>query len=68
MEQAVVFIISGKPVLVILFTKGPMKAGMFLAVREESERVLGVLRMFRNDFGVGDMGGNSFVAVDIRKH
>ena len=59
-----VFIISGKPILVILFTKGPMKAGMFSAVRRESERIFGVLGMFRNDFGISDMRGCSFVAVD----
>ena len=59
-----VFVISGKPVLVILFTKGPMEAGMFSAVREKSERILGVLGMFRNDISVSDMGGGSFVAVD----
>ena len=65
MEWAVVFIISGKPILVILFTKGPMKAlGLFSVVRRESERVLGVLRMFGNDFGISDIGGSSFVAVD----
>ena len=59
-----VFVILGKPILVILFTKGPMKAGMFLAVRGKSERVLGVLGMFGNDFSISDMGGGSFVAVD----
>ena len=59
-----VFIILGKPILVILFTKGPMKAGVFLVVRREGERVFGILRMFRNDFGVSDVGGSSFVAVD----
>ena len=59
-----VVVVSGKSILVIFFTKGPMKAGMFLVVGRESEGVLGVLRMFRNDFGVGDMGGGSFVAVD----
>ena len=64
MEQAVVFVISGKPILVILFTKGPMKAGVFLAVRRESEGIFGVLRVFGNDFGIGDVRGSSFVAVD----
>ena len=59
-----VFIVSGKPILVILFTKGPMKAGMFSVVGRESERVFGVLRMFGNDFSIGDMGGSSFVAID----
>ena len=63
-EWAVVFVISGKSILVILFTKGPMKAGMLLMVRRESEGVLGILRMFGNDFGIGDMGGGSFVTVD----
>ena len=63
-EWAVVFVVSGKPILVILFTKGPMKAGMSSVVGRESEGVLGVLRMFRNDFGISDMGGGSFVAVD----
>ena len=64
MEWAVVFIISGKSILVILFTKGPMKAGMLSMVRRESEGVLGILRMFGNNFGIGDMGGGSFVTVD----
>ena len=50
-----VFIVLGKPVLVIFFTKGPMKAGMFSTIRREGERVFGVLRMFRDDFGIGDM-------------
>ena len=59
-----VFIILGKPILVILFTKGPMKAGMFSVVRREGERVFGILRMFRNYFSVSDVGGSSFVAVD----
>ena len=64
MEWAMVFIIPGKSVLVVLFAKGPMKAGMFSAVRRESERVFGVLRMFRNDFSISDMRGSSFVTVD----
>ena len=59
-----IFIILGEPILVILFTKGPMKTGMFLTVERESERVFGVLRMFGNDFSISDMGGCSFVAVD----
>ena len=64
MEQAVVFVILGKPILVILFTKGPMKAGVFLVVGRKSERVFGVLGMFGNDFGISDVRGSSFVAVD----
>ena len=64
MEWAVVFIVLGKPILVILFTKGPMKAGMFTAVRRESKGVLCVLRVFRNDFSIGDVRRSSFVAVD----
>ena len=63
-EWAMVFIVSGKPILVILFTKGPMKESVISAVRREGKRVFGVLRMFGNDFGIGDMGGSSFVAVD----
>ena len=59
-----VFVVSGKPVLVILFAKGPMEAGMFSVVGREGERILGVLGMFRNDFGVSNIGGSSFVAVD----
>ena len=64
MEWAVVFIVLGKPILVILFTKGPMKAGMFLTVGRESKRVFSVLRMFKNDFSICDMRGSSFIAVD----
>ena len=63
-EQAVVVVVLGKSILVILFTKGPMETGMFLVVRRKSEGVFGVLRMFRNDFGICDKGGCSFVAVD----
>ena len=59
-----VFIISGKSVLVVLFAKGPMKAGMFLVIRRKCERVFGILRVFRNDFSICDVGGSSFVAAD----
>ena len=59
-----IFIVSGKPVLVILFTKGPMKAGMFLMVGRESKRVFGVLGVFGNNFSICEVRGSSFVAVD----
>ena len=59
-----VVVIPGKSILVILFAKGPMKTSMFLAVGRESKGVFGVLRMFRNDFGIGDVRGSSFVAVE----
>ena len=32
--------------------------------KKGKQGVLGVLRMFRNDFGIGDIRGGSFVAVD----
>ena len=54
MEWAVVVVILGKSILVILLAKGPMEASMFLVVGRKSERVFGVLRMFRNDFGICD--------------
>ena len=63
-EGAMIVVISRKSILVIFFAKGPMKTGMFSAVRRESERVLGVLGVFRNNFSVCDKGGCSFVAVD----
>ena len=63
MEWAVV-VVSGKSVLVILFAKGPMKTGMFSMIGRESKGVFSVLRMFRNDFGICDKRGCSFVAVD----
>ena len=59
-----IFVVPGKPILVIFFTKGPMKAGMSSVVGRESEGVLGVLGLFGNDFSVSDVGGGSFVAVD----
>ena len=59
-----VFVILGKPILVILFTKGPMKAGVVLVGGRKSEWVFGVLGMFGNDFGISDVRGSSFVAVD----
>ena len=59
-----IFIILKESILVILFTKGPMKAGIFSVVGRESERVFGVLGMFGNDFGISDVRGSSFVAVD----
>ena len=59
-----IFIILGKPILVVLFTKGPMKTGMFSVVGREGERILGVLGMFGNNFSISDVGGSSFVAVD----
>ena len=59
-----IFVILRESILVILFTKGPMKVGMFSVVGRESERVFGVLGMFRDDFSVSDMRGCSFVAVD----
>ena len=59
-----VVVILGKSILVIFFAKGPMKTGMFLLIRRESEGVFDVLRMFRNDLGISDKGGCSFVAVD----
>ena len=59
-----VIVVLGKSVLVILFAKGPMKTSMFSAVGRESERVFGVLRMFRNNFGVSDMRGSSFIAIE----
>ena len=43
---------------------GRYHSGMFSTVGRESERVFGVLGMFRNDFGISDMRGCSFVAVD----
>ena len=63
-EWAMVFLVSGKPILVIFFAKGLMKTSMFLAVGREGKRVFGVLRMFRDDFSIGDMRGYSFIAVD----
>ena len=64
MEWAVVFVILGKSVLVIFLAKGPVETSVFLLIRGESEGVFGVLRMFGNDFGISDMRGSSFVAVD----
>ena len=46
------------------FTKGPMKAGMLSVVGRGSEGVLGVLGIFGNNFGISDVGGGSFIAVD----
>ena len=48
----------------ILFAKGPMKTGMFSVKKKKSERVFSVKRVFINDFGICDVGGGSFVAVD----
>ena len=59
-----IFVILGKPVLVVFFTKGPMKAGVFSVVGRESKRVFGVLGMFRNDLGISNVRGCSLVAVD----
>ena len=64
MEQAVVVVILGKSILVILFAKGPMETGVFSAIGGKGKRVFGVLGMFGNDFGISDVGGSSFVAVD----
>ena len=64
MEWAVVFIISGKSILVIFFAKGPMKTGMFSSIGRKGEGVFGVLRVFENNFGICNVGGSSFVAVD----
>ena len=64
MKWAVVFVVSGESVLVVLFAKGPMKTGMFSSIGMEGKRVFSVLRIFRNDFSICDMGGSSFVAVD----
>ena len=55
-EQAVVVVIPGKSILVIFFAKGPMKTGVFSAVRREGEGVFGNLRMFRDDFSICDKG------------
>ena len=64
MKWAVVFVVSGESVLVVLFAKGPMKTGMFSSIGMEGKRVFSVLRIFRNDFSICDIGGSSFVAVD----
>ena len=59
-----VVITPGKSILVIFFAKGPMKTGMFSLIGRKGEGVFGVLRVFRNKFGIYDMRGSSFVAVD----
>ena len=59
-----IVVVPGKPILVIFFTKGPVKAGMFSVIGREGKGVFGVLRAFRNDFGVCNKGECSFVAVD----
>ena len=64
MEWAVIFIVLGEPVLVILFTKGPMKTGMFLVIGRESKGAFGILGVFRDNFSICNKRGCSFVAVD----
>ena len=64
MKGAMIVVVLGKSKLVIFFAKGPMKRGVFSVVGRESEGVLGVLRVFRDDFSICDKGGCSFVAVD----
>ena len=59
-----VVIVSGKSALVIFLAKGPMETSMFSVVRKKSKRIFGVLRVFKNNFGVSDLGGSSFVAVE----
>ena len=64
MEWAVVSVVLRKSVWAIFFEKGPIKTGVFLSIGRKGERVFSVLRMFRNNFGICDKGGCSFVAVD----
>ena len=55
---------QGSPNWESFFTKGPMKTGMFSVEKRESERIFSVKGMFINNFGIGNMGGGSSVAVD----
>ena len=64
MKWAMIVVILGKSILVILFAKGPMKTGVFSVVGGKGKRVFGVLRVFRDDFGVCNKGGCSFIAID----
>ena len=57
-----IVVVSGKSILVVFFAKGPMKTSMFSLIG--SKGVFGVLRVFRNDFGISDVRGSSFVAVE----
>ena len=59
-----IVVVLGKSILVVFFAKGPMKTSVFSSIGRESKGVFGVLRVFRNDFGISDVRGSSFVAVE----